>query len=102
MEGFILTLSGRYGVDAGTFEGAIRILYSTKKHGENRIDFWYTDDGVDKYLMIRQPNPNNAYDPGTRTMTLVDAESLVAIRDGTGENYTDYTPSSAQVEFSDE
>ena len=99
---FTLTLGEHYGVDAGTFYGdSIRILYSTKKHGENRIDFWYEDGDVRKFFHIRQPNPSNAYDPENRTLTFDDAESIVAIRDGTAENFTDYTPASATVQFSD-
>jgi len=84
-------------VEAGTFEGTIRIMYSTKKRGENRIDFWYTADGVDKFFHIRQANPNNAYDPETRTMTLVNADALIAIRDGTGETYWEFTASATVV-----
>jgi len=84
--------------EAGAFEGTIRIMYSTKKRGENRIDFWYTNaEGVDKFFHIRQANPNNAYDPETRTMTLINADALIAIRDGTGETYWEFTASATVV-----
>jgi hypothetical protein len=103
---FDLTLGDTFGTEAGTFtNGEIRILYGTKKHGENRIDFWYTDvSGVDKYLMIREPNPNDAYDPDARALTFdgVDTECIIAIRDGTGENYDEYPGVSATVVFIDD
>ncbi len=103
MQPFTLTLGSHYGEDSGTFEGdAIWINYSTKKHGENRIDFWYMDDGVEKFFHIRQPNPSNAYDPVNRTLTFNEAStSLVAIRDGTGDNFTPYDGASVIVHFSD-
>ena len=66
---FTLTLSDPF--PNGTHDGVIRILYSTKKKGENRIDFKYTDvDGVNKCLVMRKGNPNMAYNPLTTTMTL--------------------------------
>jgi hypothetical protein len=75
-------------------------LYSTKKKGENRLDLWYTDGDTLKFFHIRQPNPSTAYDPVNNILTFNDADCLVAIRDGTGEHYKDYTTASATVEFS--
>ncbi len=113
---FTLTLSGDHfdEWDAGTFtvtgyfgdprttldDDAVRILYTTKKHGENRIDLWYADDDTLKCFVIRQDNPNDAYDPESNTLTFDGADCIVAIRDGTGEHYKDYTPASATVEIS--
>ena len=75
-----------------TDDDRIRIMYTTKKKGENRIDLWYTDEGVPKCFVIRQSNPNDAYDPKSNTLTFDNAEyCIVAIRDGSGENYTDYS-----------
>jgi len=96
-----LTINDQFNHDGiseeGAFDGTIRIMYSTKKRGENRIDFWYEDDGDPKYIMIRQANPNDAYDPETRTMTLSDAYALLAYRDGTGETYWEFTASATVV-----
>lgn len=113
---FTLTLSTDHfdEYDAGTFtvtgyigdiktrldDDAVRIMYTTKKKGENRLDLWYADGDTLKYFMIRQPNPSDAYDPDTNTLTFDGADCIVAIRDGTGEHYKDYTPASATVELS--
>jgi len=87
--------------ESGTFDGIMRIMYSTKKHGENRIDFWYTDyEEVPKYIVIRQANPNTAWDLENRILTFSDAYALLAIRDGTGETFWEGT-ASATIEFSD-
>jgi hypothetical protein len=99
---FTLTIGDRFfEEDVGTFEGEIRILYGTKKKSENRIDFHYTDDGVDKAFIIWAEPNTGAYDESTGIMTLDNCHAIIAIRDGTGDNYTDYTPSSATVVFSD-
>jgi len=133
---FTLTLSSEHfdEYDAGTFtvtgyfgdprttldDDAVRILYTTKKKGENRLDLWYTDpehnieydengeivltEGpVKKCFVIRQSNPNDAYDPNADppTLTFDNADyCIVATRDGTGEHYKDYAPASAIVTFS--
>lgn len=98
---FTLTLGDPF--PAGTHEGEIRILYGTKKKSENRIDFKYIDSnsGDPKALIIRAETNTGAYDPEARILTLNNCFAIIAERDGTGENYTDYTPASATVVFSD-
>jgi len=112
---FTLTFGGPF--PANAHEGEIRILYSTKKRGEYRIDFMYTDlsDRLPKVLIMRKANPNDAYDPLSRTLTLdiIDCDdpenncdssyefAIIAIRDGTGENFTNYAPAYVTVTFFD-
>ena len=95
------TVTGYYG-DEKTLrdDDRVRILYTTKKKGENRLDLWYTDGDTTKYFCIRQPNPSEAYNPTANTLTFDDAYCIVAIRDGSGEHYKNYTPASATLKFS--
>jgi len=101
-EGFTLNLGGRFGLDAGEFIGEIRILYGTKRKSENRIDFYYVDsNGVPRYLLIRAETNTGAYDETTRTLTLDNCYAIIFVRFTNGEEFTDYTTSSATVIFSD-
>ncbi len=102
---FTLTISDHFNhdglIEEGTFEGTIRILYSTKRKGENWIDFYYTDNNnYEKYIVIRQANPNDAYNPVERIMTLDNA--YVFLRNKTLDiNWDGYCTASATVNFSD-
>ena len=100
---FTLTLSDYFEDEAGTHDGEIRILYGTKKKSENRIDFKYIHSisRDPKALIIRAETNTGAYDETTRTLTLDNCFAIIAERDGTGENYTDYTPASATVVFTE-
>jgi len=104
---FTLIFGGPF--PAGTHTGEIRIMYTTKKHGENRIDFWYTDiDGVDKCLVMRKANPNTAYKPDDRILILdiddIDNEDDVALIGWWEDDepvHIDYKPAYAEVVLSD-
>ena len=106
-EPFTLTFGGPF--PAGTHTGEIRIMATTKKHGENRIDFWYTDDDeVDKCLVMRKANPNDAYDPSTGILTLdindienPDDVALIGWSEDGEPVHIDYKPAYAMVLFSE-
>lgn len=86
---FTLTLSDPF--PAGIHEGEIRILYGTKRKSENRIDFIYTENDVEKKLIIW----DGVYDVSTKTLILDNCPALIGVVDQ--PEYSDYTPASAEV-----